>query len=310
MSSHKLKGYVAFILAFGVLATSTYAVNVIFNGLQGTDWANENNWSTGSVPGSADNAYIRNDLTAIVSSNVPTITKFIVGDNSQGTTGMMIVQENGSLIATDVCEVGRRTSSGGNGTLSVTGGSLSVSRLLVGVGTETINATGALSVSGGTLTTALDIMVGADSTYLGSGSFTVSGSAATISSMGSGNGLYIRETGTMRFELDETGVSTIGISNGYATFDNGSSVVIDGSAYTGSTITITLVEALGINDNGMDISYMGFSSDYSAIVSINGTTGDLVLDVTLIPETGATSLLLGVGSLTMLIIGLRKKKQG
>ena len=53
----------------------------------------------------------------------------------------------------------------------------------------------------------------------------------------------MRSTGDLEFIFDETGISTLSYANEQARFYDGSTILVDGSAYTGGSDTFSLIDA-------------------------------------------------------------------
>ncbi len=243
-----------------------------------------------------------------------------VGD---GGTGLLTVQ--GGTVASSSLSVG--AANGAAGTINVSSGRLEVAAVDVFLGERVASGTtsGVLTQSGGSVqlnggdgrmligsTTNANQMINSSATIsggtfggrfligsatgLGGGTsvLTVVGDDAIIGSTSAvGNGIELRATGKIVFQLDATGISTLNYANSNVNFSTGADLWVDGSAYAGGTQTFTLIDGAIIqNFSGLDTSIFGFGPGYTTNLYVQGT--DLKLDVTGIPEP-STWALLGLG---------------
>lgn len=179
-------------------------INAIFVPSQG-DWGSAANWNTGSVPNSADNAFVINGSTATISSDEPATTNVYVG---QGDGNGNVQQSAGSLTAEGVY-LGRDTDR--SGFWYQTGGSLTAPTIEL---SSSVGTTGRFEILGGTITSSSAVNAG----NAGFGGFTVAGGALA------GQTLNIAEQTT-------ADSSYFNVANGIATFTGNVNV---GSAATGS----------------------------------------------------------------------------
>jgi fibronectin-binding autotransporter adhesin len=112
------------------------------------------NWNTGTVPGSADNAIIRNGGTATLTlSGTSAGPRYAIGQDGDGT---LLINGGGTSTTTGVSYVGRTQTTGtaaGNGALVIDGSSTlrhtTPGELFVGVGSGTRGVSGSMTVNAG-----------------------------------------------------------------------------------------------------------------------------------------------------------------
>ena len=110
-----------------------------------SSWNNTSNWSSGSLPGSLDNADIQNGGVAELTSVVPNVFELNVGRS--GGSGELRVLAGGNLTVNTYSFVGRDSTTG---TVNSTGGLITfVDTVIFG---EQNGAVGTLNVNGGTVT--------------------------------------------------------------------------------------------------------------------------------------------------------------
>ncbi|VGO11742.1 Endo-1,4-beta-xylanase A [Pontiella desulfatans] len=220
----------------------SYAAEVSYTGASGGDWATGSNWSSGSYPNPGDLASLNE--TAHLNSGVPNNVDAIrIGS---GGTGVLNVVEGGVLTATANAgwDSHLGAGSGNSGTISQSGGSVTINTLEVGRGgtglytlaggdfivsrerggnslslgtddTATVaNGDGTLEISGGSFTTRAGVQLGSVDGS-GVGTFSVLGSAISqigIGSSGSLDGSWVqRSNSVLRVRVDATvfGLSSI-----------------------------------------------------------------------------------------------------
>jgi PEP-CTERM motif len=223
-----------------------------------------------------------------------------IGMGNGGTGAVSISGGVATVSGTTFHQVGYRLNSGTtSGTLLLSGGSLTIANgeggLAIGSNNgATQNVTGSMTVSGGSYNG--KFIVGGDGGGSGTGLLTIVGSQATLeSSSTSGNGMDLRATGTIRFNLDNTGISTLDISESGLRFSAGSTFVVDGTNYTGGAATFTLIDAAsfaGVNFSSVNQSVIGFNG-YNATLFADALSSNIMLTVA-VPEP-STILLLGMG---------------
>lgn len=215
-------------------------------------WETASNWSLGTVPAAADTVFIRVGREATISSDVGSITSFNLGDNygAPPYTGTLTINSGKLVVSADGACVGRQAQ-GAIGTLNLNGGTLQIGdatgsqRLFVGLDTTAKATQGFFNINGGTF---IGKMIVGSSSVTGAvpDTLTINGSSAAIGCTSSGTVLDVRETGTIKFIFDSTGVSVMDYGssgNGRTvTFATGSQIIIDGAAYTGDG-TFSLIKA-------------------------------------------------------------------
>ena len=174
-----------------LLAGYSMAANIQWNAGTG-DWNDDVNWA-GVVPTSSDIAYVNNGGTSTVTTAVVTPVEVRVGYNAIGT---LEVASGGVLSSSGKSYVGYLA--GGDGTLSVNGGTFTA-------GTELRTYTDAtISVkNGGTLSSGTHLLL---SYAGGTSSLTVDGSGSTVSS---GSDAYVGRGGATTLSIANGGVMTV-----------------------------------------------------------------------------------------------------
>ena len=294
----------------------TYAANEI-SGASG-NWTSTSTWTSGHTPGStglAEPVFIRAGATVTVDSNVvPTapgsVTNITIGEDSSTNVGTLVITTGGTVAATGsvaVMRSGNSLISGATGTLSITGGSLSVgTTFTVGAGTasQAGSGSGILNISGpAKLSITGAATFGSATAAQGSGVISIFGDEATIS----GSSLTVNPFTTINFALDATGISALNFSGvvSFATGTQNSVININGAGYTGGTQTFTVIDAGSFSGtSNVSINLSGFSGGYSASTQYIGS--DLVLSVT-VPEP-STVMLVGAG-FALACYGFRRRSQ-
>lgn len=171
-----------------------------------------------------------------------TVNNFFVGsnDDNEGTVN----QSGGTVVAQNWLSIGRE--GGAKGVYNMTGGQLAVTNDGITVG-ESSGGTGSMSISGssvvdsGRLRVGRSLAVDGDTGAGGTGDLTISGSAADITvgffDVGSNDGTLTNGEGTLTFEADGSGFSTLEVLND-VTLNDGSvegfaDLFIDGSIPSG-----------------------------------------------------------------------------
>src|SRR4051812_43145119 len=200
------------ILAAAVAASgSAFAADVQWN-VQDGNWNVPTNWSTGTVPGSADNARVNftgtGTPTAHVTTDVGTVSLVSVANNNK-----LAVESGGILTANggNNGALGIRIGDGSVGTADVTGTGIlktSVSDsggdLHVGVG----GGTGTLSLSGNGLVAPRDVRIGDGAG--GNGTFNQTGGTTTVGGPGGGWLFVGASGGTGTYNLSGGTLNTTG----------------------------------------------------------------------------------------------------
>ena len=110
-----------------------------------SNWDIGTNWSNGTGPGTLDDALIGNGGTANITTGTRTVTNLLLGKvNPGGGDGTLNISAGSLTVSNNVT-----ISSGSNmsGTVTITGGNLSVGGIILDGG----NGTGTLTLNGGTL---------------------------------------------------------------------------------------------------------------------------------------------------------------
>lgn len=224
----------------------------IFSAKKG-EWTQARNWKTNLEPqGTLPSAYIAGGSTATVSKTVAVeLSSLLLGSDKVG--GACLFLKKDAAIKT-----GRLTLPVGNGDspadFYMEGGTLSVGDvkghsyfLSVGIGTTT-SATGRFEISGGTLNAHYGLRVGSTLPNTNKGTFAVRGSQGNISieQAESAGAVFIAESGTLEYILDETGVSAIDARKGQLRLGAGATIRANGKAYTGGPKNIVLAQASDI----------------------------------------------------------------
>ena len=179
----------------------------------------------------------------------------------------------------------------GTGTFTQTGGALNTYG--TGMSIATYGASGSIySISGGTLNSA-DMFVSTPSPSAGAGTFKVIGDDATINFKAGGD--YAQGAlGTLAFDFDAGGISTIALTDGSAALAGTLTVADIGTGVAG---TFDVLTAPG-----------GITGDFAAVnlptgwsYGITDTAGTDTLWVTAVPEP-ATIGLFGLAGLVVLLI--------
>jgi hypothetical protein len=240
------------------------------------DWALGANWDPVGVPdGSVTSvtAVVTNGRTANISSSIserPSIIR--IGNNANG--GFLNITA-GSIEANNLQIASANAS---NGTVNLSGGTLTLTNVFQVASNTATAAEGNLNLSGGTLNWGTGLTVGLS----GTGNLSVTGDS------GSYSGAVLNAAGgsTFTFVLGADGVSSLN-GTGNLTISAGASIVVDASAYTGTT-PFTLISWGGTRSGSFDN------------VTITGISGSLVYDDTLknlyvIPEPSQTAAVLSLG---------------
>lgn len=280
-----------------------HAANIVFHVTSG-NW-NSGNWTGAGVPpGSADSALIRGNRTVTLDQSHGTIINVYLGEDTG--SGTLLFNAGGSLSLTGAMDVMRRaTGSMPNavGTLTMTGGTLtSAGGMYVGVGGagNTGTSSGTATISGGSYTGAVSI--GSISASTAVGTFNVVGNSALIGDGGVARSFSVNQYGTLGFTLAAAGASSLNYAASTVSFASGSSIVIDGSAYTGSGGDLVLINGGTLTGTAAQ-TFTGFTGFTPELIYNEGTSGDLVLRLTPVPEP--TMFSLGAG---WIVFGLRRRR--
>ena len=298
-----------------LVTTGVQAASVVSGG--SGNWANSGTntpWgSPYTPPTSADTAFIRNNATVTVNTNVGSILGLTVGESTAGTppvagSGTLQIDTGGSLTVSGTVALMRRSNQNtAVGVINLNGGTFSHTGTMWigGPGVSaTANSSGTLNISGAsTLTSTNHIVVGSASAAVSTGLVNVIGSNANIT----GTSFSLNAAGTLKFTLDSTGISDM-VYSGAVSFVTGSTLTIDGTAFGGAAGNYTLIDGATLTGfDDLNITYTGFNPGYTPIVNFDSGTQSLVLNVTGVPEP-STYAMVGAG-LAAVLFGLRRKRQ-
>ena len=296
-----------FTILYGLLLTAVLggvasANIVVFDNSQAdNDWNNPLNWfdtatALRNLPTAADNALVNSDgLADFFNANSAfSPSQLWVSNNLGGSINI-----SGDFTANSGIIIGLGGQSTNPAVITQTAGNV-IGTGFVAVAGAAGNAPASPSVyeiSGGSLSTGF-LNVGS----FGFGTLKIDGSAASVSVSG---GTAVFGVGaTLDFVLDATGVSplTAMFTNNHLT---GSTLTVDGSAYTGGPATIPLVLTDGTDNPFAITSASGFTNLNATIVQSGGDV-ELRL-VAAIPEPG-TALLSSLGLAVMFVAKPQRRK--
>jgi hypothetical protein len=281
----------------GLAASRAQAASIVYT-TNNTNWALGTSWAGGVVPGPADTAFVRNNQTSIIDSTVANIAALNLGE--AGANGTVSIQTNGSLTVTGDAQVMRRgTLANAQGTVTMTGGNLSVGgTLFVGNGTSanSANGFGALTMGGSSSLTAA-ITLGSASQDDGTGTFTVTGSDVNVGDGGASKPLTVNDFGTINFNLGATIGSAWNYAASAVAFNAGAGLIVDGTNYTGPDGTFTLINGASLVGTAatVDESVVNFAPGRTATINFDTANGDVTL--TIVPEPASAAVLATAGLL-------------
>jgi len=226
-----------------------------------------------------------NDVTLSV------LNQMTVGQPGQDGIGT-VNQAAGTISVGGNLSINSNATSGVYGTYNLTGGTLNMAgtelngggllKLQSGIFSAGENNSSpveylkaGVEISGGTFSWLSQLIMNPDAPR----DFTVIGDEASITMLHLQFSGYTGAQGTLKWILDETGVSTINMNNWM--FLDLAKIVVDGSAYTNGAQTIKLIDGVSINGlaDTNNITVTGFSSAYVAEVSQDTVNGDIVLTI-------------------------------
>lgn len=285
--------------------TSLYGGNVFYN-QTGGDWNSAANWYGSILPSSSDQAIIPQGASTTIDSADGTIANSLIGGGGAsgwGGTGIAFLNlaAGGSLNVTGTFGVQRNA----NGTVSsfnMSGGTLSSH--VFSVGNSSSQNTGTATIIGGILTT-YQLNVGYGTLGASVGSMVIQGSGATIATT-AGNSVNFFQTGTLQYDIFNSGISVLNASLSTVNFNSGSTLVLDGSSYTGGANTFTLLTYGTLATYSPTIDYNSFSG-YNVSVVNDTTDSELNLVITPVPEPGIIALVVA-GFMVATLPRTRNKK--
>jgi hypothetical protein len=280
----------------------------VFNVANG-DWNTGSNWTGGgNVPGSvsSDDAFIRGNRTANINgptpvNNLPTtgLNTVTIGEAPAGLgIGFVNIGPGGTLTpAADLHVMRRGTLANAQGTLTMTGGSIAVGGIFyVGSGAtgNSANGTGILNVSGTSSITG-SMNIGSTLADDGIGTFNATGSNVSVGDGGVAETFIVNDFGTINFNLGAIIGSPWNYAASAVTFNPGSALVVDGTNYTGPDGVFTLINGGSLvgTEATVDESVTGFAPGYTASISFNTASGDVLL--TVVPEPTSAVVLATAG---------------
>lgn len=183
----------------------------------------------------------------------------------------------------------------GAGSITMNSGTLTMDGTQAGDRIDLNNSL--FEVNGGSMTLDGQVLIGNGS----AAEFRVVGDAAAISFTTLNQQSVVGESGTFRFELDETGVSTIDVASWMHL--EAASIVVDGSAYTGGATNILLLDAVNLATvaDTNNISITGFDAGYTVSILQDQTDGNDYVMLQVIPEPATLGLfVVAAGSLLVM----------
>jgi hypothetical protein len=193
-----------------------------------------NNFTVGSSAGSVG-TLTQSGGSITVGSSVALSGQTFIGQSGTGTFNY-----SGGTFKSTSFSIGQNT--GASGTVNQTGGTIDLLFGPAGAGSMTIGSlgTGVYSISNGTLQ-AVDLTVMVSSNLTGIGTLNIAGSS-TVNCTGL---LALGSNGVINIAFRTNGVAQMNFTGtGTNTFDIGSQINVDGSAYTGGPGSFTLIHGV------------------------------------------------------------------
>ncbi|MBN8708450.1 MAG: hypothetical protein BGO12_00070 [Verrucomicrobia bacterium 61-8] len=286
------------------------------------NWAANSTWSTGYAPGTnpsggtSDTVYVRGNYTVTIDSNVtPTAPGGVaivrIGEDAVNGAGILQITSGGSLVTTDNMEVMRRGASlsGASGTLTMSGGSLSVGGAMYvgyGLNTQSGNGTGVVNVGGASsLNIAGATVLGSSTAALGSGTLSVTGHSATITGSSS---LTVNSFGSINLAFDSAGISTLNF--GAVSLASGSTLTINGSLYSGAGGSVVLINGSSLTGTFTNINISGFGGAYGTpSLTYDTANGNVVLNLATVPEPSVIALAVAGGAVLLGALRSRSRRR-
>lgn len=269
-------------------AVANAQITTSFTATEPADWDVPGNWNNG-VPGTGDTAVITNGREPIISSAITPVPGTIrAGNNADGGTVRI---SGGAISATNFQAA---TATGSTGHLTISGGTFTVNNSTWLSATGTVTGTSStLNISGGTFDWGTNLNLGTTGTNVA----TVSGSAGTMS------GTKINAGGgtSFIFNLDSEDVSAF-TGTGTLNITAGASLLVDGTAFTGSLGSITLFNFDQITGSfGENVTFQNFGSLNPQLSQVGGS-------MMVIPEPRVYGLAIGLFALVWIVVRRRLVK--
>ncbi len=321
------KWIISVILMTGVCANaSTYIRTATGDWSDLTQWWDNSSgtYAASSVlPGASDAPVLNNNIT--VDLDVDTVISSLTVANQNVKSGTLNLNSAGVKLSAGTIAIGGYGTTG-IGTVNVSAGTLvQPGRLTVNsgsflninggtfsgsdtastelVGGGTVNMTSGLfdyantvvyqidnalfEISGGTVSIDSQVRVGHSS---GGSELRIVGDAATINFASLNQNSSYSADGTFRFVLDETGVSTVNMSD-WMHLD-AADIIVDGSAYTGGAANILLFDSPNLASTSANpVVITGFDPSFDVSVVQSQAAGENWVQLQIIPEPATIGLL-------------------
>ncbi len=249
-------------------------------------WNNPKDWRSGKIPQGVVRVYIPHGITLTVSGQAANEDVINLGVGGDKKTTLIITR--GAKAKFSSLNVPGQEQKGNNGVLYLRDGELSIGNdaekrgtLFLGQGL-THSGTGYAEFSGGKFVGGMRIGNSTPGTQ--QGTLVIKGSKVSVTTRPDGaNFLDVGATGTIEFELDEKGVSTLQYMDAMVRLNPGATVHVNGAAYKGGPKTITLIATKDLRAEGAKYEAVNFSDDYEAQVKPEkkrGQPDSIVLKIT------------------------------
>ena len=285
-----------------LFCSTAFAADVTWTGGSGA-WQTSSNWNTGTVPGTADFAFIPSGTV-----NVSNVTAEVRGFRQTGGTinisgndavveaGQVrqvsqfdgIVNQTAGFTSVNTCRIGE--TAGSSGSYTISDGSFRAARgpVSLRLGGST-SGTGSMTVAGGSFEARQIVQLGGTNASAGTGTFSVVGSQASSITIGANgnNGAWSQSAGsTLHLRLDVGGTTPIFLADtgnstpASATFASGAILDVahlTGGGGGGGTWTVLEVQNGEINDEGLVFASGVDTSVWSFDVDNTGANGKLTV---------------------------------
>lgn len=244
---------------------TTYTYNV-FKKRTGK-WDSAANWGMRNVPTPDQEAVITDNSEVELSRKVSSISAMLLGGKGPSS---LTIKEGGVLELDRHLSIGKAQDNTA-GTLSLEGGylrtDLSDKGNFLHVGRTYSNSSkGFAFFRSGTY--AGGIQIGNTLKDTGVGTLSIIGSQVKAGAKSTKDSFRMTAFGTLVFELDAEGVSTLDYKNNSATFDKDARIIIDGSKYAGKSKVFVLLASGRVRDQGAIIECINFPERYTAKAAI------------------------------------------